>query len=158
MSSWLAAVEANEVPFGLQAVPDHGGYDIIHVVRDPLKVVSSLERGLFFPGVACNLLRFARRYCSVTSLNSIGQSVEWFNEWTALCNKAASHTVLLEQVDDFLNKEYPARNPSLGDNPPKNLNSWNVKGVLISRRALVQSCTAASLKEFDRIKEVHGYN
>jgi len=157
MSSWLAAIETEERPFGLRPVERHSDYNILHVVRDPLLVVTSLVKVLIprLTRKRMDLLGFVGNHCHISSGNTVGQAVEFFNKWTALCEAAASRTVRIEEFDRFVCDHFP-RKPSLAERPPK---TANTRGQVppLTRRDLAPKCTASAIKEFNLIRQAYGY-
>ena len=155
MSSWLAAIETDESPFGLQPVERREGYLVIHVVRDPLKVVTSLERLLI--RMQRDVIGFVRKHCPIPATNPRGQAVEFFNEWTALCEDASDISVNLPSVDAFFARRFPQKRPSLSRKPAKNLNT---RGRIppLTRSQMTPYCSPESLAEFNRIRLMYGYS
>jgi len=154
MSSWLAAIETEESPFGLQPVSCHRGYDIIHVMRDPVKVVSSLEEMLI--RMQRDVVGFVRKHCPIPSTNPRGQAVEFFNEWTALCETAANRSVRIEDLDGHFDRWFPRKKPSLAKKPATDLNTRG-KVAPLTRSKLVPYCSPSSLAEFNRIRVMYDY-
>jgi len=160
MSSWVAAIESPQAPWGLDAVASHTQWDVTHVLRDPRKVVTSIAKLLDphpLPRVASGLLSFVREHCNVPASHPVGQAVEFFNEWTELCRAAARRTVRLNQVDAFFAEAYPAKASPLSRRPGRDVNT---RGALppLTDEQLTRHCTPAALITFAREENYyHGH-
>jgi len=134
----------------------HEDYNVLHVMRDPLKVVTSLVKVLLPRMNTRALIGFARKHCHIPSDNIVGQSVEFFNEWVSLCEEAADRTVRIEEFDRFIAGKFP-RKPALAKRPTKTTNTRGWVSPL-TRRDLVPKCTASAIKKFNLIRKTYGYD